>query len=95
MATYPGYKTAWWIIWVPWDFHPKRIYCHNIDEALAACEVMEAKRDSLPFEADGSVIKINDLDLADKLGMVGKDPRGALALKFPAREVTTRCRTSA
>ena len=43
----------------------------------------------LPFEVDGVVIKINDLELARDLGYVGKDPRGALAFKFPAREVTT------
>ena len=48
------------------------------------------KRDTLPYEADGVVIKMNDLRLAADLGIVGKDPRGALALKFPAREVTTR-----
>ncbi len=69
---------------------PKEVYCRNIDEALAACVEMEAQRDSLPFEADGSVIKINDLHLADNLGVVGKDPRGALAFKFTAREVTTQ-----
>lgn len=48
------------------------------------------RRDHLPYEADGIVIKINDLSLAEELGYVGKDPRGALAFKFPAREVTTR-----
>jgi DNA ligase (NAD+) len=47
-------------------------------------------RNVLPFEADGTVIKINNLDLAADLGFVGKDPRGALAFKFPAQEVTTR-----
>ncbi len=46
-------------------------------------------RDQLPFEADGMVIKINDHRLARDLGFVGKDPRGAIAYKFPAREVTT------
>ena len=69
---------------------PEEIYCRDIEEALAACAELEAKRDSLAYEADGSVIKINDLDLADSLGVVGKDPRGALAFKFTAREVTTK-----
>ena len=59
-------------------------------EVLEAVESWREKRDQLPFEADGIVIKINDLDLAAELGFVGKDPRGALAFKFPAREVTTR-----
>lgn len=65
-------------------------YCANLDEVLAAVERWRVKRDTLPYEADGIVIKINDLKLAADLGFVGKDPRGALAFKFPAREVTTR-----
>jgi len=65
-------------------------YCKNIDEAIRVCEEWADKRDTLSYEADGMVIKINDLRLAADLGVVGKDPRGALAFKFPAREVTTR-----
>lgn len=65
-------------------------YCKNIEEAIRVCEEWAEKRDTLPYEADGMVIKINDLRLAADLGVVGKDPRGALAFKFPAREVTTR-----
>ncbi len=48
------------------------------------------QRELLPYETDGVVIKIDDLDLSAELGTVGKDPRGAIALKYPAREVTTR-----
>jgi DNA ligase (NAD+) len=69
---------------------PKGAYCRSIEEALSACAELEMNRDKLAFEADGSVIKINDLALAESLGVVGKDPRGALAFKFTAREVTTR-----
>ncbi len=47
------------------------------------------RRETLPYEIDGMVIKINDLALSADLGVVGKDPRGALAFKFPAQEVTT------
>ena len=57
---------------------------------LAACDDFQAMRDQIPFEVDGMVIKINDLQLAEDLGVVGKDPRGAMAYKFPAREVTTQ-----
>jgi DNA ligase (NAD+) len=64
--------------------------CANLAEVLEAVEDWRMKRDQLSFEADGIVIKINDLNLAAELGFVGKDPRGALAFKFPAREVTTR-----
>jgi len=65
-------------------------YCQNIDVAIRVCETWIENRNQLPYEADGMVIKVNDLNLADALGVVGKDPRGALAFKFPAREVTTR-----
>ncbi len=64
-------------------------YCKDLDSVLKACEEWVHKRDELPFEVDGVVIKVNNLQLANDLGYVGKDPRGALAFKFPAREVTT------
>jgi DNA ligase (NAD+) len=64
--------------------------CRTLDEALAACASLTDRRDQLAYEADGAVIKINDLGLIDDLGVVGKDPRGAIAFKFPAREVTTQ-----
>ena len=61
----------------------------DINSAIAYTETFQVRRDELPFETDGMVIKIDDLDLAADLGFVGKDPRGATAFKFPAREVTT------
>ncbi|MCE1255584.1 MAG: NAD-dependent DNA ligase LigA, partial [Anaerolineae bacterium] len=65
-------------------------HCDNLDEVLVECSTWNERRDHLDFEVDGVVIKINDLNLAGALGFVGKDPRGAIALKFPAREVSTR-----
>lgn len=62
----------------------------DIEAAIAYAESWTERRDELPYEADGMVIKIDDLRLAEDLGYVGKDPRGAIAFKFPAREVTTR-----
>jgi DNA ligase (NAD+) len=61
----------------------------DIESAIAYTETWDKKRDELSYEADGMVIKIDDLTLAAELGFVGKDPRGAIAFKFPAREVTT------
>ncbi|MHC1785115.1 MAG: NAD-dependent DNA ligase LigA [Anaerolineaceae bacterium] len=61
----------------------------DLPAVVKAGEAWGDKRETLPFEADGAVIKINDLALAAELGVVGKDPRGAIALKFAAREVTT------
>lgn len=61
----------------------------TLDEAIRYCEGWADQRDSLPYEIDGMVIKVNDLSLAADLGFVGKDPRAATAFKFPSREVTT------
>ncbi len=63
---------------------------NNIESAIAYTVTWDKRRDELPYEADGMVIKIDDLNLAAELGFVGKDPRGAIAFKFPAREVTTK-----
>jgi DNA ligase (NAD+) len=69
---------------------PEAKLCATLDDAFLAYNSLLTHRDQLTYEADGAVIKINDLKLSSDLGYVGKDPRGALAYKFPAREVTTR-----
>ncbi len=61
----------------------------NIELLIAYLETNGDIRDQLPFEADGLVIKVNNLRLAADLGYVGKDPRGAVAFKWPAREAAT------
>ena len=61
----------------------------NLDAVIAYLVAQAETRDQLPFEADGLVIKVDDLRLAADLGIVGKDPRGAIAFKFPAREAST------
>jgi DNA ligase (NAD+) len=65
------------------------IHAEDLESVLEAYRKWVSRRDSLPYEADGVVIKLNDLKLASDLGVVGKDPRGALAYKFPAQVVTT------
>lgn len=62
----------------------------DLESAITYTETWGARRDDLAYETDGMVIKIDDLGLAEDLGFVGKDPRGAVAYKFPAREVTTK-----
>lgn len=65
-------------------------YCGNFEAVVGAIDRWRDLRSRLPFEADGIVIKINDLRLAEELGFVGRDPRGSIAFKFPAQEKTTR-----
>ena len=65
-------------------------YCEDIGAAIDASHDLMSRRHDMPLEVDGVVIKINDMMLAADLGVVGKDPRGAIAYKFPAVEVTTQ-----
>ena len=69
--------------------NPTRWHAENIDQAIQVCEQEGLERHNWPYDADGVVIKINDLRLASSLGFVGKDPRGALAYKYPGQEVET------
>jgi DNA ligase (NAD+) len=62
----------------------------GIDGVIKYCEEYEAKRDDLPYEIDGMVIKVNDLELQDKLGMTTHHPRWAIAYKFKARQGTSK-----
>lgn len=75
-----------------WGFpvSPHSRYCATLACVADAYAEWTALRNTLNYEVDGIVIKINDRPLADSLGFVGKDPRGAIALKFPAQEKTTK-----
>src|SRR3954463_9409625 len=61
----------------------------TIDDTAAACRAWEERRDSLDFETDGAVVKVNDLRTQRDLGVVGREPRGAIAWKFPPMTATT------
>lgn len=61
----------------------------SIAEVLQEISRLETHRQTLPFNTDGMVIKINDRAVYKRLGIVGKTPRGAVAFKFPAEESTT------
>ncbi len=61
----------------------------TIDAVIAYLEDFEARRDELPFEIDGAVVKVNSLALQDRLGMTSHHPRWAVAYKFAARQATT------
>lgn len=65
-------------------------FCATIGDVIANISAWEKIRETLRFDIDGVVIKVNNLSRAQALGFVGKDPRGAIALKFPARETITK-----
>lgn len=69
---------------------PDNKLCGSLDEVIEAYNGWMERRNQINYEVDGMVVKINDRVLADSLGFVGKDPRGAIAMKFPAQEKTTR-----
>ncbi len=64
--------------------------CENIGQAINLCQNWTDKREELPFEIDGLVIKINDFSLREKLGATARSPRWAIAYKFPAQKKTTK-----
>ena len=64
----------------------------SLDDVLQEIKRLADSRQGLPFNTDGMVIKINDRAVYQRLGIVGKTPRGAVAFKFPAEESTTKVR---
>jgi DNA ligase (NAD+) len=61
----------------------------SLDEVIAFCEGWVEKRDTLDYEIDGIVIKVDDLGLQRQMGAVGREPRWAIAYKFPPTQATT------
>jgi DNA ligase (NAD+) len=75
-----------------WGFktNPYNERLEGLDAVIAACAGWEARRESLAYDVDGVVVKIDDLDLQAELGAVGREPRWAIAYKFPPTQVTTK-----
>ena len=63
--------------------------CDGIEEVFKYCDTWEPKREELPYEIDGVVIKVNSLGIQRELGYTAKAPRWAIAYKYPARQETT------
>ena len=79
MADRLGFKT-----------NPERRLCNGIDEVIDFINEYTEKRPSLAYDIDGIVIKVDDMDMYDKLGYTSKTPRWAIAYKFPPEEVITK-----
>ena len=70
--------------------NPSRLLTSSFDEMLEFITKMEAKREQLPYEIDGIVVKVNSIALQKKLGFTGKAPRWAIAYKYAARSGVTK-----
>jgi DNA ligase (NAD+) len=74
-----------------WGFrvNPLARRCRNIEEAIEYYNEISQERESLPYEIDGVVIKVDDLALQFRLGVISRNPRWALAYKFKPKQETT------
>ena len=70
--------------------NPERRLCNGIEEVIEYIKEYTIKRPDLPYDIDGVVIKVDDMNLYDKLGYTAKTPRWAIAYKFPPEEVITK-----
>ncbi len=88
------FKTQWEILrtFPKWGLrtNPNIRQCSNIDEVLEYHREMDEKRESLPYEIDGIVIKVDRLDLQARLGEIARSPRWAQAFKFKPKQETTK-----
>jgi DNA ligase (NAD+) len=86
-------QTQWEMLeaFASWGFriNPNNARAETIDEVVAACTQWEHRRESLAYEIDGVVVKVDNLDLQTELGAVGREPRWAIAFKFPPVQATT------
>ena len=71
----------------------EKLVVKDIQSVIDYCLSFESKRDTLPYEIDGMVVKVNDIVLQDQLGMTSHHPRWAIAFKFKARQATTQLRS--
>jgi DNA ligase (NAD+) len=72
--------------------NPASRRCRGLDEVLAFCHEWQGKRDSLEYEIDGVVVKVDDFALQEELGSTSKFPRWAIAFKYPAAQAATLVR---
>jgi DNA ligase (NAD+) len=79
-----------WLGNVGFRINPNNRLCHSIEEVQDYYQKWLERRHDLPYEADGVVVKVSPLEMQDRLGVVGREPRWAIAYKFPAEQATTK-----
>ncbi len=92
-ATFPPPPTQWDALkllnQMGFRVNPERQVCATLAEVQDYCDRWSLNRTQLPYMTDGVVVKINAIDLQDKIGFTQKFPRWAIALKYPAEEAPT------
>ena len=87
-------RTHWealgWLRELGFKVNPNLRRFTSLDEVIGFCEGWVEKRESLDYEIDGIVIKVDDLGLQRQMGAVGREPRWAIAYKFPPTQATTK-----
>ena len=87
-------ETHWdaleWLKALGFRINPNNKLCRTLEEVYDFYQSWLERRHDLPYEADGVVVKVAPLELQDSLGVVGREPRWAIAYKFPAEQATTR-----
>ena len=89
LTTHAGSLAMLWDLGFRSPEKEKKVF-KGIEGVIKYCNEFEIKRDELPYEIDGMVIKVNDIALQDKLGMTSHHPRWAIAYKFKARQGTSK-----
>lgn len=89
LTTHAGSLKLLWNLGFRSPVKEMRVF-EGIDDVISYCLEFEEQRDNLPYEIDGMVIKVNDFDLQDRLGMTSHHPRWAMAFKFKARQGTSK-----
>ena len=84
------YERLQWLKSIGIPVNPEIRLCNGTDEVLDFYRDIQNKRSSLGYDIDGTVLKINDIALQEKLGFISNAPRWAIAYKFPAQEELTR-----
>jgi DNA ligase (NAD+) len=89
LATHSGTLDMLWDLGFRSPAREKKVL-KGIQAVIDYCNEFETGRDDLPYEIDGMVIKVNDFELQDKMGMTTHHPRWAMAFKFKARQATSK-----
>ena len=92
LATHAGSLQLLWDLGFRSPQKEKKVV-DSIQPVIDYCAEFEAKRDTLPYEIDGMVVKVNELAMQEQLGMTSHHPRWAIAFKFKARQATTQLRS--